>query len=401
MTSFQQDYFLDSGTLLTGIIQNLNQIKPESETICLWNCRWKGNNEYEGQYVEKKVSLIILGDGDYSLNDDIVVFIQCLKNKGVTIQNLALANLEIESKQLDSLFGVVRESLESLEVLCVPFEKAHFQVLNESNLHLKHLSLKECVADQENPFANSQIKKETEVIDLNLKNLDKLRYLGLSSNLMTEKIFNNVVKSAKKLEYLKIENTNDDANLNCEYIINGLCMLTQLKTLSLRGNNLRNIANFQEGTFPPNLLQVNLIKTQIRPETIADLKSKFCPPQYPADFFVFDIDFNVCINKDLGIFISHDLSKNRKRYEKALKELKDSKDDFLGSLWKSDELEKHFPIMLKMLSEIKSFNKACKSDLIDLIKEPQLFFPKNNIELAELFEKVTDLNSDEKGLIFF
>ncbi len=129
----------------TDIIPGWGYLVPEQEQICCDEQELKG-------LVDSHIKNLrpILLEEDY--NNEIISFI----DTGYTIE-LAPANIEIPNASDNELFGVLYEALSEYKLEHFPYEKAHYEVLNNWAIYLTKCDevavylLWPCLQHSENP----------------------------------------------------------------------------------------------------------------------------------------------------------------------------------------------------------------------------------------------------------
>lgn len=203
--------------------------------------------KYEIRKAERRMTLVIIGDGDYQLNSNSIDYLAALKESGIKIDTLILNDLEVEPKVLKEILEFLKDDLLSLRLNRVSLDQAHVEILNEIQLNLKHLSLTYVLPDNKTPFDENNNGKNTS-IDLNLINFgQQIGYLDLKGIPISQNIQKGI-RQLNDLEHLFLENLVGNKNQNLEFmksILENMHRFPKLNTLSLAGNNLSSI-NFAE-----------------------------------------------------------------------------------------------------------------------------------------------------------
>jgi len=411
--------------------------------------------KYEIRKSDQKITVVVVGDGDYQLNSNFIDFLKSLSESGRKVDTLILNDLNIEPEGLKEALEFLKEDLISLKLTRVSFDQAHIEVLNGMKMNLKYLSLAHVLPDDKNIFDEKNSGKNTN-IDLDLTNLGPgIKYLdlkGISLNSTIQKGIENL----DALEHLFLEDLVGNKSQNLEFIksiLANLYRFPHLNTLSFAGNNLSTInfvelqQNSQKPIFPPTLQKLNLNSTNMNNDRIQGLTQLLKSSQAKLNALSLskcraysdtikgveeyiksmqNPDFQyqrpvrtlkVQENKDILGDLTADDSNPEKKIAtitteeqeikaqmlrgliKFMKNLTDFIDESrkqenptgLAQIAKLNTANQYLPIILKDAAGIKSFLNSCKYNIVQFSRDLKSLIPKNNFKLALKYPK-TDLD---------
>jgi len=434
-------YQKETTEVLAENINDINQITDSCESLILIRPIFPQNTQKEVNFQSIR-TLAILGDGDYRLDGEYFVqFLEESHQKGAIIESLIMMNLEISPEDLGKTLNFMKKDLKALKVSQVPLENAHFEKLNENNLKLEYLSLSYSQADEKDTFNESNqqnSERSNSQLELDFKNFDSgLKYLeivGFSFSKSTLEAIKS--KFADSLEHLIFEKLNQPCEEILKQILINTKTLKKLETLSLNGNCLRNI-NFlaldeenidassslkNSNLFPATLRTLNLNSTEVNEKQITEiitlltrsgchlqsLHLENCSLFNIKEIFGSSKGLNKCkiITSQILLqtkenileatepesLLSNTFSCIQNLFPQLLKNYKDiisitssDQDKAFGNLtnlFKNKDISYFFPVVLKMLRELKFFQNAQKSGLIDFTKDLKTLLPKNDFQQA-------------------
>jgi len=442
----------ETTSLLSDNINELSQIHENCETLILNKPMFSENVKNYGKIQKSIKSIAIVGDGDTRFAGELFIsFLKRLLGEETTLECLILINLEISPEDFENILGLIKNHLKALQISRVPLEKAHFDILNKIEFHLEFFSLSHFQADEKDAFNNSPQKNSHEKnssIELNFQNCSaNLKYFEFKGSRLTQETFDSLrSKFSDSLQHLILEKIDSQENITKAILLN-IKDFSQLKTFSLNGNCLKNIdfcnlekeiKNTQQNkdinVFPKTLNTLNLNSTEMNSKQIQEvinlLKKSNCGLRalhfeschiYPSEIpSILDLLNQFNKSKTLTIEItslalentetekvSDDktqtsstglLQNNQNLFPQLLQNHKElisilpnqipTTLSGLRSILTNEDCKDYFPVFLKMLLEIKLFQKVMNFGEVEFIKDPRVLLPKNNFQKALKSNKV-------------
>jgi len=389
--------------------------------------------------IEKNISLVIMGDGDYRLNSNFCSLLTSLKEAGIKVETLVLNDLELDSETLQEILELLKNELNSMRFNRVPLDQTHIQILNNIKMNLHYVSFAYVLPDSQNVFEDNTGGKNAS-IGLDLLNLgSEIRYLDLKGIPITPDIQKGI-EQLDNLQHLILENLVGSQVLEfLKSLLENLNRYSKLSSLSLAGNNLSSIdfsdlleESDHDQIFPSTLKKLNFNSTHLSDKHIQDILKllqasdikleglhlskchayqrtfkalnnfiraipdlQYEPPVSSLELLQQDQNNKNILgeatkdndpNPKIDITIEQ-VWKNLLEFAREIKAfIEESRAQTapqgLAKICKLNTANQVLPIVLKDAVGIKAFLNACKNNTVDFTRDPKSLIPKNDFNLA-------------------
>lgn len=432
--------------ILIGRVKGLNDI-ASYKLLFMLNPSFNSDNDKseelsqiskDDKAVESKLRLVIMGDGDYRLDEKVPDLVKSLNENKVHFQEIILSNLELPPKVFRNLLNMAKENLIALKISGCPLDDKHLDILNENNLNLGALSLNYVRADVKDAFRNAEYNP-FDINQLHFSKLGKdLQFLELKGLPVKRETIGKITKAyAHSLNTFILEELKGKKTQKIPAIKGALEDLKHFKVLenfSLAGNNLEGI-DFMKGdtqfVFPTTLKNLNINYCKVDNKQVnniielLDQSNAYFEGLYLKDTYLYRRTLNKLKDRrkdgqlpttdmpktiidsieNEDILTNIDKAEAYQDYKKPLFTMledmysrilqyytewqQSTEKGGLSKIYKREDYLQFFPVILKALKDIKFFDDAFSRGIVDFSTKEETLLPKQDFsQLLKYFHNL-------------